>query len=81
MSGKVTQENAAGGPVHPSEARLAQIETDLHEIKGMLREILFLNSPASLDVEEKARIISRAMKQGKGALKEAVKMINKGMQG
>lgn len=59
-----------------TETRLAAMETDLAEIKGMLRQILLANSPASLTVEEKARIITAAMRKGKQALKEATRLIN-----
>lgn len=66
-------------PLSPQELVIHQNEEILERLKNieaMLRKIMFDNSPASLAVEEKARIIAKAMTQGKDALKAAAKRIN-----
>ena len=48
----------------------------LDSIESMLKQIIYNSSPASLALEEKARILIAARSQGKEALKAAAKQIN-----
>lgn len=48
----------------------------LDNIESMLKRLLYNSSPASLAVEEKARLVADAIPKGKAALKEAIRRIN-----
>lgn len=60
------------------------VETDpeilkrLDSIESMLRRILYNSSPASLAVEEKARLVAKAIPHGKAAVREVMRQINGG---
>jgi hypothetical protein len=56
--------------------RLDRIEASMQQTQALLRQIMHDNSPASLSVDEKARILAAAMRKGKKALKAAERQIN-----
>ena len=65
------------------ETMIEDLAKDIREQRNLvtsltaaMRRIELYNSPASLSVDEKARLIIEARRRGKAALKETLKMIN-----